>query len=77
MAFDNKEIIPIIFIIITFAIAFYVYPLVEEPMIIHWNEQGLPDAYGSKFIGLFLIPLVLAGVYVALRPGRVPAGEFG
>ena len=66
MAFDNKEIIPVLFIIITFAIAVYVWPMVEEPMIIHWDEQGQPDGYGSKYVGLLLMPIVIAGIYILM-----------
>lgn len=66
MAFDSKEIIPIIFIILAFAIAAYAWPLVQEPMIIHWDDQGQADGYGSKFIGLLLMPIVLAGVYLLM-----------
>lgn len=29
---------------------------------IHWNAAGEPDNYGSKFVGIFLMPLVALGV---------------
>jgi len=35
-------------------------------MIIHWGEQGNPDGYGSKFMGLWMMPLMLIGIYVLM-----------
>lgn len=29
---------------------------------IHWNAAGQPDDYGSKFVGIFLLPLVSVGI---------------
>ena len=29
---------------------------------IHWNAAGQPDDYGSKFVGIFLLPLVSVGM---------------
>ena len=29
---------------------------------IHWNASGQPDDYGSKFMGIFLLPLVSIGI---------------
>ncbi len=35
-----------------------------EKMPVHWDIDGEPDRYGSKFEGLFLIPLILLGVSI-------------
>ncbi len=43
-------------------IYFYFYPQIPEKMASHWNAQGQVDGYMSKFWGLFLLPLILAGL---------------
>lgn len=29
---------------------------------VHWNAAGEPDNYGSKFVGIFMIPMVALGI---------------
>jgi len=62
----RKEILPLILIATVFAIAFYVYPSMPETMPIHWNAEGEIDGYGSRFIGVFLLPLAMLGVFILL-----------
>jgi len=38
--------------------AFCLYPLMPERVAIHWGLSGEADGYGSRFLGLFLIPVV-------------------
>jgi len=38
------------------------YPQMPEQMPVHWNAAGQVDGYGSRFMGLFLFPLVTLGV---------------
>jgi len=61
---NKKELLPIIIILIMFLIGFYFYPQFPERMPIHWNAKGEIDGYGSRFSGLFLIPLVSLGIYL-------------
>jgi len=35
-----------------------------EKIPIHWNAQGEIDGYGSRFTGLFLLPMVTVGIYI-------------
>jgi len=35
-----------------------------EQMPTHWNAQGDIDGYGSRFVGLFIIPLITLGIYI-------------
>lgn len=60
------EISSIILMVVFFAISFYVYDLVPEKMTVHWNTQGEPDGYGSKFLGLFLLPIIMSVVTLLL-----------
>jgi len=45
-------------IVISFAIGIYFYPQMPDKMASHWNAQGSVDGYSSKFIGLFLMPII-------------------
>lgn len=35
-----------------------------ERMPIHWNPKGEIDGYGNRLVGLFLMPIFLAGIYL-------------
>ena len=45
-------------ILLQFGAAAYLYPQMPNQIAIHWNIQGEADGYGSKLIGLFLIPTI-------------------
>ncbi len=45
-----------------YIIAFIFYPQMPEQMASHWNAQGMVDGYTSKFLGLFLFPLIATGL---------------
>ena len=64
MKFDKKELIPITLITLLFAVSFYLYPKMPERMPIHWNAAGEINNYGNRFLGLFLMPVFLAAIYV-------------
>jgi len=49
----------VILVAISFAIAIYFYPSLPEKIVTHWNAQGIPDRWGSKFTGLFTFPLFM------------------
>jgi len=61
---DKREIIPIVILIAMFAAAIYFHPSMPDEMITHWGPDGTPDGYGGKFLGLWLMPLVTAGIYL-------------
>lgn len=64
MKFDKKEFILIALILLMFIVSLYLYPIMPESMPIHWNAKGEIDGYGSRFVGLFLMPVFLAGIYI-------------
>ncbi len=39
-------------------VGIFLYPRMPERVAIHWGLSGNADGYGSKFLGLFLIPIV-------------------
>ena len=51
-------------ILIMLAISGYVWSQVPdgEKVCTHWNAAGECDGYGSKFVGIFLLPIAAAGV---------------
>ena len=67
----KKEIIPILLIILMFIAGAYFYDKVnlneEGKMPIHWNAKGEVDSYGNRFIGLFLMPVVVVLIYLLFQ----------
>jgi len=51
------EIVTIAFIIIMFATAFYVRPLLPDKIPTHWNAAGVADGFSGRN-GVFLIPII-------------------
>jgi len=37
-----------------------------DPMAVHWNAQGEADGYGSRFMGIWFLPLVTIGLSLLL-----------
>lgn len=52
-----------IIILLSFAVGIYFYPQMPEQMASHWNAKGEVDGYLPKFWALFLIPLMITGLY--------------
>ncbi|HEY6417409.1 MAG TPA: SdpI family protein [Candidatus Binataceae bacterium] len=64
-----------------FLVAAATWPAAPARFPIHWNLQGV-DGYGSRFQGVFLVPILTLGVYVLFRllpridPGRANYAQF-
>ena len=41
-------------------------PRFSDQIAIHWDEQGVADGYGSRFMGIFFMPIMLVGVSLLL-----------
>ncbi len=58
------------------------WPLVDEPIPVHWDASGEVDRYGSKAEGLLLLPGITAALYLLLTfiprvdPARANYGLF-
>lgn len=50
----------VMIIVAQLLVGIYLYPRMEERVAIHWGLSGEADGYGSKFLGLFLAPIVSA-----------------
>ena len=53
-------------LLVMFAIAVWAWPQLpaDARVPVHWNINGEPDRYGSKFEALFVIPFISAGLVV-------------
>jgi len=60
----KSNIIIIGIIVLSFLIGFYFYPQMPERVASHWNIQGEVDGYMPKGWGLFLMPLILVGLFL-------------
>jgi uncharacterized membrane protein len=54
----KKRALILSIILTLFAIAAYLYPVMPERMISHWNSEGIPDGKTTKFWSLFLMPII-------------------
>lgn len=59
---SHISIITIIFL--SFAFSIYYYPQLPEEMASHWNARGEVDGYMSKQVCAFLMPCIIAGVFL-------------
>lgn len=62
----NKEWVLWTLILIPMVAAVILYPRMPEQMPIHWDAYGVVDGYGSRLMGLFLLPLSNLAVYLLL-----------
>ena len=61
----NKAIIFSIFLIIlSIIIGIIVYPSLPEKVISHWNSAGEANGFMPKFWGIFLLPIILIGMFL-------------
>ena len=63
---DRKELLPIFIIILSFIIAFVAYPYLPERVPSHWNAAGEIDGHMSRFLGAFLFPLIIGGMWLLM-----------
>jgi uncharacterized membrane protein len=62
-------VLPILIVLVQFIAAFLLYPIMPLRMAIHWNLHGMADGFGSRILGLFLVPaieLILIPVFLIL-----------
>ncbi len=59
MHLRKSEILAIILLLLSVAVAIYFNPRLPQRIPSHWNAAGKVDDYASKFIGLFLSPIIL------------------
>lgn len=62
----KKEIIPIILIILAFAVGIYLYPQLPERVPSHWNAQGEVDDWSNKNFAVFFFPSITLGIHLLI-----------
>ncbi len=60
----KSYLVIIILILISFGLGIYFFPQMPDKMASHWNIKGEADGYMSKFWGLFLMPIILLGLFL-------------
>ena len=60
----KANIIILIIILLSFAIAIYIYPQMPDKMASHWNTKGEVDGYMSKLWGVFLMPVISIALFL-------------
>ena len=54
----------IMLVALSFVAAFELYSVMPEKIPTHWNAAGEIDGYASRFVGLFLFPIITAFIYL-------------
>jgi len=62
-----KKNIPILIIVFSFLLAFYLYPRFPDLVATHWGPSGQADGFSSKNFGLFFMPFLSIGLYLLFR----------
>src|SRR3989344_7640867 len=62
MKYANALIVAIV--VLSFAVAAWLYPAMPALMASHWDINGQVDGYLSKFWGVFLMPIIALAVWL-------------
>lgn len=60
----KSEVVPVTLIVLSFAAAFYLYPILPDRIPTHWNFSGQIDQYSNKTFGIFLSPVLNIVLYL-------------
>ena len=71
----NAELVARSLIIAMFVLAILTWPSAPDRIPIHWNIAGQINGYGSKVVGLFLIPLIALAGYALIGLGPTTKPE--
>lgn len=58
---------PLVLVVAMFAVSIIAYPRLPERVPTHWSIRGEVNAHGPKAIGLFLMPVVMLGIWGLMR----------
>lgn len=74
MIMDKLISLSIIMAALAFAVGIMLYPSMPEMMATHWNAHGAVDGYMPRFWGVFLLPMITAGMVllISFLPGLDP-----
>ncbi|MCX6711693.1 MAG: SdpI family protein [Candidatus Woesearchaeota archaeon] len=60
----KSSIIVLSILVISFLVGIYFYYQFPDKIVSHWDSQGQPNGYMSKFLGLFLMPLISVALFL-------------
>lgn len=66
MSNRSTAVISLLLVALSVVVGVLLYPVLPDPMPSHWNAAGEVDGYMSKAWGVFLLPLVTAGLTLML-----------
>lgn len=58
----NTVLITLVLAGLAFMAAAILFPQMTEPMAVHWGADGTANGYGTRFEGLFLLPIIALAV---------------
>ena len=61
-----SELFALIIVLLSFVVGIYSYFWMPEKIAVHWNIRGEANVYMPKSLGLFILPLIFAGVTLLL-----------
>jgi len=64
MKLTRAEWTVIFIVVMSFMLAFVLYPIVPEKLVSHWDMYGEPNGVMSKFWGLFLMPFISVALFL-------------
>lgn len=67
MTTERTNLLCLIFIAITIAVAAYLYPTLPEQIPTHWNIDGEVDGYTPKPWGVLILPLAAVFIFVVMK----------
>jgi len=60
------QLLAIALVALSFATAYFAYPLMPEKVASHWNFDGKVDGYMPRNIGVYFVPLLGAAIFALL-----------
>jgi uncharacterized membrane protein len=66
MKISRAHVLSLGFVVVAFAMACMLYGRLPERVPTHWNAQGVVDGYTPKPWGPFILPLVMAALFLVL-----------
>lgn len=62
-----RKWIPLLLVVAAVVVSIFYYSKLPEQMATHWSASGEPNGYSSRLVGGWLLPLMMALVWVILR----------
>jgi len=76
MKLNRTDVINFVMIALMFALGYYFYDTLPDPVPTHWNFRGVADGFTPKPWGVYMTPLMALGIYIlfVFLPALSPKG---